>query len=232
MRVVRAFNYYGSKVNAARHYSAPRFDTIVEPFAGGAGYSLAHREKQVVLVDRNPDVIDAWLYLIKATAADVLALPLLEPGAPVPQDLPRGARLIIGWNVMTCGVRPQSRLVPCAARIPSSYWGESKRAALASLALEIKHWQAFCLSYERIPNTVATWFVDPPYIGKNGVHYPNGNDAIDFTHLGAWCREREGQVIVCEGVGATWLPFRYAYDHASNIEPTGRRRAGEMVYEQ
>ena len=30
---------------------------------------------------------------------------------------------------------------------------------------------------------------------------------IDFPALGEWCRTRSGQVMVCENVGATWLPF-------------------------
>ena len=28
-----------------------------------------------------------------------------------------------------------------------------------------------------------------------------------FFPFGEWCRARQGQVIACENVGATWLPF-------------------------
>ena len=38
--------------------------------------------------------------------------------------------------------------------------------------------------------------------------YKHPSTAIDFPALGAWCRSRRGQVIVCEAAGATWLPFR------------------------
>jgi len=34
------FSYYGSKSKLAQHYPTPKYDTIVEPFAGAAGYSL------------------------------------------------------------------------------------------------------------------------------------------------------------------------------------------------
>jgi len=40
-----------------------------------------------------------------------------------------------------------------------------------------------------------------------GTHYRCSAKAIDFNHLGAWCVDRRGQVIVCENEGATWLPF-------------------------
>lgn len=236
MKRIRAFNYYGSKVRAAGNYSPPRFRQIVEPFAGGAGYSLAHRTHDVVLIDLNADVIDAWRYLIATPAADILALPLLQPGESVPADLPRGARLIIGWSVMLCGASPQGNLVPAAARVPTSFWGESRRAALASLSCEIRHWQAFRLGYRDVPNTDddATWFVDPPYFGRAGSHYPHGSDAIDYAHLATWCKTRRGQVIVCEGPDAKWLPFRASHDHAAapTADIVGRRRSVEMVYEQ
>jgi hypothetical protein len=36
------FSYYGAKWGLGRHYSAPAHWTVVEPFAGSAGYSLFH----------------------------------------------------------------------------------------------------------------------------------------------------------------------------------------------
>lgn len=59
-------------------------------------------------------------------------------------------------------------------------------------------------SYETSPDVPATWFVDPPYAGA-GRHYRCAE--IDYPRLGGWCRARQGQTIVCENVGATWLPF-------------------------
>lgn len=71
---------------------------------------------------------------------------------------------------------------------------------------KIKHWQFIHGSYEGIPNEPATWFIDPPY--QTGGHaYRESNKNIDFPKLGEWCKERQGQVIVCEGGEARWLPF-------------------------
>lgn len=37
-------NYFGSKVSVAHKYPPPKHDIIIEPFAGGAGYSLCYDE--------------------------------------------------------------------------------------------------------------------------------------------------------------------------------------------
>lgn len=231
-RSIRALNYYGSKVQAAHRYPAPQHDLIIEPFAGGAGYSLLHRTRNVILVDKSEDVIGAWKYLIRTAGAEILKLPLLEPGEAVPGDLELGARLLIGWNVGMNGARPQGNLVPCAARVPSSFWGESKRRALAGLADTIKHWKAFCIGYEALPNRAATWFIDAPYFGVIGSHYLHNSAGIDYDHLGNWSHSRRGQVIVCEGPGADWLPFRSHHDHVSapTADVVGRRRTMEMIW--
>lgn len=54
----------------------------------------------------------------------------------------------------------------------------------------------------------ATWFIDPPYCKTAGDRYRWGASALDFDALGRWCRDRDGQTIVCEAEGADWLPFR------------------------
>lgn len=232
VRPTRALNYYGSKVQAAHLYPPPRHRVIVEPFCGGAGYSLLHRRYDVHLFDLNPTVILAWQYLIATDGKEILRLPILAPGEAVPIDIPIGAMCLIGWNTTICGSRPQGNLVPSAARVPSSFWGPSKRAALAHLADEIKHWHATVADYRTLPNGEATWFVDPPYFGPLGSHYPNGSGAIDYDHLSMWCQSRHGQTIVCEGPDARWLPFRPHHDHVSapTADVVGRRRSTEVIW--
>jgi len=74
---------------------------------------------------------------------------------------------------------------------------------------EIRHWSAECCSYLDLPTDVeATWFIDPPYQGVKYGSYKHDYKAIDYQQLAAWCRSLPGQVIVCEQLGADWLPFR------------------------
>lgn len=70
----------------------------------------------------------------------------------------------------------------------------------------IKHWRILSKTYDELPDIEATWFIDPPYCGPAGRYYKYNE--IDYEHLAEWCRTRKGQVIVCEGAGAHWLPFR------------------------
>jgi site-specific DNA-adenine methylase len=69
------FSYYGSKWSLGRHYPAPSHGTIVEPFAGSAGYALFHSDRRVLLVDSDPVVAGLWQYLIRASAAEIRSLP-------------------------------------------------------------------------------------------------------------------------------------------------------------
>jgi len=46
------FGYYGGKFRAAPHYPAPLHKTIIEPFAGSAGYAMRHYERQVILIEK------------------------------------------------------------------------------------------------------------------------------------------------------------------------------------
>ena len=69
----------------------------------------------------------------------------------------------------------------------------------------IQHWKAEYMSYDDIPNEKATWHIDPPY-KVAGKRYRKNK--IDYVYLAKWCRNRKGQVMVCEQKGADWLPFK------------------------
>ena len=60
--------YFGGKWRAAPHYPAPIHSTIVEPFAGAAGYSTRYPDRQVVLIDKDPVIVGLWRYLTRARA--------------------------------------------------------------------------------------------------------------------------------------------------------------------
>ena len=81
------------------------------------------------------------------------------------------------------------------------------RSRLAEQVEHIRHWKVIEGDYSAAPAIEATWFIDPPY-QKMGKYYHHSAKKLDFDLLGQWCGERQGQVIVCEGAGADWLPFK------------------------
>lgn len=204
------FSYYGGKWRAAPRYPAPIHRMIVEPFAGSAGYATRYPDRDVLLVDINPKVVEVWKYIIGSTAAEIRALP--DVVDEIPAGLPQEARWLIGFWLNHGSQRPCERPSRWMreGKWRDSFWGPAIRERVASQAEHIRHWRATLGSYAdpRFVGNVSktTWFVDPPYCGPAGRHYDK--DALDYEHLGRWCRALKGQVIVCEGPGATWLPFR------------------------
>ncbi len=84
-------------------------------------------------------------------------------------------------------------------------WTNRKREMLANQVDYIRHWKIENKSYDEIEfNRECTWFVDPPYI-QAGKRYRN--NLINYQQLATWCKERQGQTIVCEQSGADWLEF-------------------------
>lgn len=141
-------------------YPAPTHSTIIEPFAGGAGYSAKYSDRAVTLVERNPKIAAIWKYLLGQ------------------------------------GARPE-KVYPWLA------------ANLDADKAPISHWQLTEGDYTAAPDIEATWFIDPPYNCPAGRFYQVG--ALDYAALATWCQSRQGQVIVCEQAGATWLPFQPLY---------------------
>lgn len=219
------FTYFGGKSALAKYYPPPIHETVIEPFAGAAGYATRYHRRKVVLVEKDPRVATLWRYLIRVSAREILALPLLERDGKV-SDLHvcEEARLLIGYNVnFSAGGGPRNSLSSWAAG-SSSMWGEVLRARIASQVERIRHWIVIEGDYTAAPGIIATWYVDPPY-QVMGKHYRCGADAIDFKALGKWCRGRPGQVIVCENAGADWLPFRRFHAHA----PSSNKEASAEV---
>ena len=58
------FCYYGGKWRVAKRYPAPVNDTIIEPFAGAAGYSTRYYNKNVILYDIDPVICGAWVFFL------------------------------------------------------------------------------------------------------------------------------------------------------------------------
>lgn len=207
------FCYYGGKWRAAPKYPPPLFPSIVEPFAGAAGYSTRYAERKVILIEKDPIVAALWRWLIAVPASEVRRIPLLASDQTV-DDLhgcAPEARSLVGFWLNKGAASPC--LKPSAwmreGLRPDSFWGEVIRERIASQVESIRHWKLIEAGYQDTgaPQVRATWHVDPPY-QRQGIFYRCSARAIDFAHLAAWCQGLRGQVMVCEQEGADWLPFR------------------------
>lgn len=226
------FSYYGGKWrDAVKHYPAPAHSTIVEPFAGSAGYAVRYAAADVILCEKDPVVAGVWDYLIHSSPREIRKLPDMPMDGSSVDDLPvcPEARALIGFwlNRGTSSPRKRpSKWMRDEIR-PGSFWGERVRETIASQVERIKHWRIHNVSYEEAPvRGAATWFIDPPY-EYAGAHYRLSGRDIDYDALADWCRTRRGQVIVCENEGADWLPFVQLAD----VKTTRRgRRSPEVVW--
>lgn len=231
----KVLNYYGSKYRQASYYPAPVHDVLVEPFCGGAAYSLHHYNKQVHLYDLNPKVVGVWDYVIKADPNEIRALPLLEPEQRVSDlQVHQEAQWLIGWWCSSNTSRPHdkmsSRQVAHLTDRKSTTWQPGRREYIAQTSALIKHWKVTCASYQDIPNTRATWFIDPPYQCKAGRAYPF--NAVNFEHLAEWSRSRDGQVMVCENSDSeAWLPFQpFRECWGASVTNGTNKRTQEVVW--
>lgn len=218
------FSYYGSKHRIGKLYPAPRYPTIVEAFAGGAGYSHHYPDRKVKLYDLNEIVCGVWNYLIQVKESEIRALPLNVVDLKDMQ-LPQEAKWLIGFWLSKASARPvgkPSAWMQKESRMSRGYWGAMVRARIATQVKHIRHWKVFNASYDTAPNHPATWYVDPPYMGSRGKVYKHHN--LDYTALGTWCQKRNGQVIACEGPDGNWLPFKLLTTHKSAVphSVTGR----------
>lgn len=197
------WSYYGRKSKVIDYYPDPLHETIIEPFAGTAVYSLHKNnwQKDVVLVDKYEVIIRIWKYLQQATSKDILALPSLAKGDKV-DDF---SQLIDEekWLIGFCINRGNPRPVKTANNYNS--W-DADKVRIANDLYKIRHWSFIHGDYKDIENREATWFIDPPY-QRAGYKYKHNSKSLDFNELATWCKSRLGQVIVCENMSADWLPF-------------------------
>lgn len=202
------WTYYGTKKRIAKYYPLPQYDTIIEPFAGAAQYSLYGNNwsKKVILIDKYSIVIDVWNYLISAKESDILSLPDMYYGQSVDmhKQLLRQEKALIGFCINSASASPKKT----AAEF--NCWNRAK-SDIASNLSKIRHWKAICADYTTAEDIAATWFIDPPYM-FGGEWYAISNKHIDYVSLAQWCKERKGQIIVCENTKANWLPFQPLVD--------------------
>ena len=217
------FPYFGRKWRLGTLYPEPAHNTIVEPFAGSAAYSLRHWNRQVILYDIDSTIIKLWDYMIDpaTTAQTILGLPDMVKGADIQHSFGNGPERTLA---QLCSVSENYNKLTITSKMEERWPGIRQR--IAADIHKVKHWQACQGSYTEAPSDlIATWFIDPPY-QKVQYGYADTRATIDYTALGHWARNLPGQVITCELEGATWLPFT----HLTDAQTQNNTKRKEVVW--
>ena len=232
MKLRPFWRYYGGKFRIAPKYPKPTHRAIIEPFAGAAGYSLHYHEHNVVLVEKYPVVAEIWRFLIGTTPQEVMRIPEVEHVDDLPSWVPEGGRYLVGFAMNSATTTPCKSLSAGCRKMrlmgrKYQGWNAAHRETVASQIPLVRHWRIIEGDYTQAPNVEATWFIDPPY-QVAGRHYKA--QPGDFASLGRWCLERKGQVMVCENVGAEWLPFSHFVDTKSASKRNGTPNREALFY--
>jgi len=138
------FYYYGRKKQIAKYYPVPNYNTIIEPFAGAAAYSLYKNnwKKKVILIEKDKKVFDIWNWLIySATVDDIKKMPELKIGEKSSEFLHIvHAATKMAFHFKTIKV----------TQILARNW-EISRRVLAENLYKIKHWKIICGDYKNSP---------------------------------------------------------------------------------
>jgi len=199
------FPYFGTKTSLVKFYPRPTRDLIIEPFAGAAAYALRYWQHDILLVDRDPTIIKLWKWLQIVDDDYIRNIPQIEHAQNIDEmdwDCEE-VKIFLGFIIAANPSAPRktATIFTTTARPNRQRFTKNR---IASHLHKIRHWQIECKSYDEIHNMEATWFIDPPYL-KAGINYRYHH--IDYAKLAEWCTSRTGQVIVCEGADADWLPF-------------------------
>jgi len=231
------FKWFGSKWLSSRKYPAPLHDTLIEPFAGSAGYSLRHGDgRNVVLYESDAHLLRLWRWLIEeATEEDVRQIPIQVPeGTDIRTlGLTDGQQLLLKTWQRTNNVGDCWTISPWGNK--PGQWTANTRARVASECGAVRGWQIFpegLQSFTRPPT--ATWFIDPPYEFnyKYRSKYP-----VDYLRLGQIVSALPGQQIVCEAVCPKtgrvpdWLPFAHFGNRiTSRRKSTNNHHSKELLW--
>jgi len=188
-------------------------DLLPIPYLAIAG------KKDVILVEKDPKVAEIWQWLInQATPERILAMPDLKIGEKSSEFL----QIIHAATKMAFHYKT-IKVTPVLAR----NWQISKKY-MADNLYKIKHWQIICADYSEAPDIEATWFIDPPYKEDSGKGYRYSSDLIDYEHLAHWAKNRQGEIIFCEGSHGNYLPFQPLLE----LKGVAGKTSKEVVYYQ
>jgi len=233
------FKWFGSKWLSSKTLPSAQHDQIVEPFAGGAGYSLRYADRKVLICESNPHIFDLWSWLIsEATEATIRDIPLNVPeGTDIRTlGLSKGQQLLLkNWqrtnNVGSCWTISKWGHLP-------GQWTANTRARVASEFGAVRHWKVWrdglAILRAWSSDKLATWLVDPPY----QYNYQYGSSPINYQELSQLIRKVPGQKIVCEAVcpktGAVpnWLEFSFFGNRiTSRRKAENNHHSKELIWE-
>ena len=221
------FKWFGSKWQSAKRYPEPMHETIVELFAGSAGYSLNYCDRNVVLWENDPNLKALWKWLINsATDRDILEIPL---NVPIGTDirtigLNKGQELLLKHWQRTNNVGDCWTISPWG-NLPGQ-WTENTRSRVSSEVYAVRHWKF--LNPASRTDWPSTWFIDPPYLYN--YRYRKSSSGFNFDSLASFVQTIHSRslIIVCEAVCKKtgripdYLPFS-----RSHKSVTSRRKAGQ-----
>ena len=231
------FSWYGSKWMNARRFGEPERNILIEPFAGSACYATFWEHPLVKLYDIDENICELWDFLINCSDDDIRKIPDYFADDDAYKNLPRKQKLLCGFWVGFARAKPANHPSPWyyknrpIAHRNARTWGSRAKGIIIKQKPFIRDWSIDLLSYDKIPNCDAHWFVDPPYNNKAGSAYTHNCKAIDYAHLAKWCKEREGAVQVCENAGADWLPFQ-SIASTSTASSKPNKVSEEVYWEQ
>lgn len=201
------FKFYGAKQRIAAQYPEPELDTVVEPFAGAAGYAVHWRKHAslAILIEKDKRVVALWHRLLKMDVGDLLNMP-----APVPGE--RSTDLLVAF---AAGRSTRDTPVEFTVTTRMAERFDPMRRRIAGVLDECRHFEVRAGDYREAPDLAATWFVDPPYqttgAGRadrtRGGRYTHANTDLNYQGLGDWVQARRGQVVACDQAGSDWLPW-------------------------
>ena len=214
----------------AKHYPPPKYNLIIEPFAGSAAYSCYHlmkdKSKQAVLYEKDLTVVDAWSKVRFLTREEIENYPV-----------PKIGEYTSDFLIMTCAVSnaaSKCNKMKYTERMDKVFQIQKKRILrLFDIRNRIWVWSG---DYSLASDIEATWFIDPPYqvLQASTTAFPNGNgysrtcgaDCIDYKKLADFCKSRKGQVIVCEKEGANWMDFQVFKTNKTSLN----KKYNEVIY--
>jgi hypothetical protein len=202
------WSYYGAKTNLIGFYPKPKFDTVIEPFAGSARYSLKYFDRNIILIDKYKIVVAIWKWLQKCSPNDILKLPRNLTYNDRFEDINFSCeeeRWFMGF-IYGCGAERPRNYPTIRKTVDRPNHVNYNLGRIAKQLFKIKHWTIIEGDYLATPNCEATWFIDPPY-QYGGAAYVMSNKFLNFSELADWCRSRKGQTIVCENTKADWMDF-------------------------